>query len=450
MILKNDDIEQAFKNIEVYLDSSVSIITNIYQAECYNDYPLFYQYVTDYTPRQGRYNADLLANGISLNKKEAVVKAVMETIERWYLSDYSEKELLFDSFDNIKKKVKYPIDPKIFLLTSGKQLLQKQYKQFRWDESTPFYWTKVNSLHDKSESFIPAQLIHFMYKKSYTEPTIRLSDSTGAAAGISTDQALYNAVCELIERDAYAITYYNRLPIKKIRTDQINDNTIKNLITYISRHYFTVLLFDIRLDIDIPIFLCLLIDETNVGPKISIGVKCSLSWQDAMSGAIMEALQGINATRTIIALQQSLKKNEFKKFGLGMQAILERVMYWANPISVDDISFLLSSSYESFKPPMQKEVILGSSFSNLLSVVIRKLEKVGINKIYWKQITPSYLNKYNITSVKVVIPNLQTIPLDGSLFYFGGDRLYNVPVRCGFQKNPTQEKDFNRIPHPLP
>jgi ribosomal protein S12 methylthiotransferase accessory factor len=51
--------------------------------------------------------------------------------------------------------------------------------------------------------------------------------------------------------------------------------------------------------------------------------------------------------------------------------------------------------------------------------------------------------------VKVVIPNLHPLYLDEKHPYLGGKRLYDVPVKLGFLKNPRKEDEFNKISHPF-
>lgn len=446
----NNSLHKTLKAILAYLESSENVITNILRSDLYNDYPFFFQFMTDYLPRNGYSEADLIANGISLNKNEAFIKAVMETIERWYLSNYSEDDLIIDSYHNVRKKNENTLNPQLFSLIANKQLLLKSYAKFCFSRKSFFYWTSVEKLFSKEKFFIPAQLIYCMNVPKKREPIIRLFDSTGAAAGTSIEQALYNAICELIERDAYAITYYNKLNIKKVLLDNISDKNIRLLINDIQRRYFKVLVFDISLDINIPVFLCILIDETNIGPKVTVGLKCSLFWEEAIYGAIMEALQSLTSTRDMMNIKKRLKKDAFNKIGISTKASIERVLYWADSVSVKNLDFLISSPYQSPGSFLYKTSTHNFSYKELLHIVGEKIKEGGIRDIYWKKTTPETLNKFDLYGVKVVIPKLQSISLDSRFLYFGGERLYTVPVELGFRKQPIKENQLNRLPHPLP
>lgn len=48
-----------------------------------------------------------------------------------------------------------------------------------------------------------------------------------------------------------------------------------------------------------------------------------------------------------------------------------------------------------------------------------------------------------------IIPELQPLYLDERYPYFGSDRLYSVPVKLGYLKNPNNENTLNKFPHPF-
>lgn len=447
---KNNSFKKTLHYIAKYLNSSNNVITTIARIDGYNDYPFFYQYGTSYIPRNGYTENDLNANGISLHKNEAVIKAVMETIERWYLSSYAEKELLFFSYEKMSKKEINVLDPKIFQVISSTQRRTNAYKKFLWNEKSSFYWTKVNKFGTDKTFFIPAQLIYFLHNTKHKGSILRLSDSTGAAAGTSIEQALYKGICELIERDAYAICYYNMLPGKRIRLDEIKDPKIAHIINTLEQNHFDISIFDISLDISIPVFLCLLVDQTNIGPKITVGVKCSFYWQEAMYGAIMESLQGLTSTRDLMQIQSTITKNNFNKISSPVKPILERMLYWANVDSSKDLKFLLSSSYAFDVLSQYPQVDKNLSYKELLKMVVKRLDEQEINTIYWKKVTPQKLDRFYLYGVKVVIPQLQSISLDQKYLYFGSKRVYTVPVKIGLKKTFPKEGELNSIPHPLP
>ena len=72
------------------------------------------------------------------------------------------------------------------------------------DPSAKIEWSPVWSLRDKRFKYLPTGLLYFFYRDFHT-------DSNGCAAGNTREEAIVQGFLELVERDAYAIWWYNRL-----------------------------------------------------------------------------------------------------------------------------------------------------------------------------------------------------------------------------------------------
>lgn len=443
MRLKSEMVK-SLRSIEAYIRSPESVVTNVYQSDEYNDYPFFYHFVTEYLPRKGWVEDDLLANGLSFSKQEAFIKAVMETVERWNLSNFEDADLIYGCYFNLRRKGNI-LNPEIFRSVSDSQLKKERYKDFVFDQKSEFYWTTVCDLEGK-EFLIPAQMIHFMHNKIKSEPIIKFSDSTGAAAGMSHEQALYSAVCELIERDAYSITYYNKIGPRRLDIKTIKNRKLRELISYLKRYYFDARIYDITLDIKVPVFFCVLVDETDEGPKINVGAKCDVDLDTAIEGSIMEALQGIGATRDMLYMKKNLGKVDFGKIGKSIKPIVKRIMYWAEA-PVEKIDFLNTGELVDYHDYGR---VSWESYNQKLAQVLMCLRNAGFADIYWKETSTKENKIFNIYSLKAIIPGLVPLSLDGNYPYYGNSRLYETAITLGFREKECAERELNVIPHPLP
>jgi ribosomal protein S12 methylthiotransferase accessory factor len=54
-------------------------------------------------------------------------------------------------------------------------------------------------------------------------------------------------------------------------------------------------------------------------------------------------------------------------------------------------------------------------------------------------------NEFEI--VKVVIPSLHPLYLNEKYKCFGGERIYDIPVKLGYYEKPLKEEELNQIPH---
>ena len=75
-----------------------------------------------------------------------------------------------------------------------------------FDRTEAIEWSPVWSLRDKRFRYLPTTLLYFFYRG----PGAFLADSNGCAAGNTLEEAIVQGFLELVERDAYAIWWYNR------------------------------------------------------------------------------------------------------------------------------------------------------------------------------------------------------------------------------------------------
>ena len=76
-----------------------------------------------------------------------------------------------------------------------------------FDPSARIEWSPVWSLRDRRFKYLPTSLLYFFY----SGPAAFHADSNGCAAGNTLEEAIVQGFLELVERDAYAIWWYNRL-----------------------------------------------------------------------------------------------------------------------------------------------------------------------------------------------------------------------------------------------
>ena len=75
-----------------------------------------------------------------------------------------------------------------------------------FDPSAKIEWSPVWSLRDRRFRYLPTSLLYFFYRG----PGEINADSNGCAAGNTLAEAIVQGFLELVERDSYAIWWYNR------------------------------------------------------------------------------------------------------------------------------------------------------------------------------------------------------------------------------------------------
>lgn len=137
---------------------------------------------------------------------------------------------------------------------------------------------------------MPAQLVYVPYSYQHDEPLLRFPISTGAATGVSLDDALYRGICEVVERDAFMITYLNKIVSPQVNLFSIKDKTIYDIANIFKRYKLELVILNLTTDLQIPVFAAVTLDRTGLGPAVSVGLKAGFNIKETIIGAIEESL----------------------------------------------------------------------------------------------------------------------------------------------------------------
>jgi ribosomal protein S12 methylthiotransferase accessory factor len=421
-------------------------------SRSYHDEPWIFRYLAE-TPAEppdiflysdGRGGVMTRGGGADFSSEErALMRAVGEGIERLSLCVYREKNLLLSSFAKISKKALNPLSF-ASVSVSGNKFTPK----LKIDGNSAFRWTKGFSFANKKKLLIPAQLIYIGYKCHPNEPIIRQQLSTGAAAADSFEEALYKGVCEAVERDAFMITYLNKLSPPLIDAETIEEEEIQHLLKLFKRYKLELYLIDITTDITIPSVMAVIIDRTGVGPAVHVAAKTGLNIQQTIKGVIIEAIQGRLGFRDIAFSTREAEERRriLEKDPSQIKTFKDRYLFWASLDSIANINFLLRGPKKKIS---NDEINKYQNTSNKekLEIVLHLLEERGID-VYGLDLTLPQIKEEGLYVAKIVSPQLQPLYLDEELKHYS-ERLFRVPIMLGHKKKLFSEEELNPLPHPF-
>lgn len=431
-------LDQAIKNIGYKKNNLLYFFGRIYQ---YSDEPNFFSYnaelnksLSDKTPDEGS------ASGYSFfSLKLAVLKCLSEALERYALKHFNKKDIIISPIDKLNKPY---IDPIKIVGLSDNQ--RKESKDLKLNIDGPYGWVLGKKIPSLEDVYVPSQLIYFTYRRQLREGLIRLPISTGAASGTAYSAAIYRGLCEVIERDAFIITYLNKLPRSKIPLHKSENIKVKKILEIVDNYNLQIKSFDISTDIGVYVFLTTICDDTGIASAISVGMKSGLDPTGTLLGSMQEAFHSRAWIRN--------KKDQFigKKSDLMKPLVLlERALLWSSIDSLKNLDFLLNSTKETVSIDDYEDRSTETSAGNLAKT-IESLRDKGYDS-YFVDITPELPSIKN-TKFKVVmtiVPELQPMHLDERYPYLGGARLYNVPVKLGYLKKSNNQSDLHKFPHPF-
>jgi ribosomal protein S12 methylthiotransferase accessory factor len=287
-----------------------------------------------------------------------------------------------------------------------------------FDRSAEIEWSPVWSLRDQRFRYLPTSLLYFFYRGP--GPHQVHADSNGCAAGNTLEEAIVQGFLELVERDAYAIWWYNRTRQPEVDLDRFDDSYVRDLKTQLAYSGRKLWVLDITSDLDIPTYVAIVHWMQNGQENIEFG-----------SGAHFDPR---------IALLRSLTElNQFLSIGLmgggtGEKPSLDGV----TPLRLEAYPFLVPSG----KPPVERGPVLKMPLDNTREQVDACVEiarRAGLDFLVLDQTRPDV----EVPVVRVIAPGLRH-------FYrrFAPGRLYEVPVKLGLLERPTPESELTPfLPH---
>jgi ribosomal protein S12 methylthiotransferase accessory factor len=270
-------------------------------------------------------------------------------------------------------------------------------------------------LRDGCFRYLPTSLLYFFY----SGPAAFQADSNGCAAGNTIEEAIVQGFLELVERDAYAIWWYNQSQRAEVDLSQFNDSYVQDLKNQLADTGRKLWVLDVTSDLGVPTYVAILHWMQNEHENIEFG-----------SGAHFD--KRIALLRTLTELNQFLSIG-FMDGGTGEKPSLDG----ETPLHLPNYPFLT---------PVQNPTLpSGLDFGRLdntrdqVMACVDIARRAGLDFLVLNQTRPDV----EVPVVRVIVPGLRH-------FYrrFGPGRLYDVPVKLGLRDQPIPEADLTPfLPH---
>jgi len=362
----------------------------------FNDEPRFFGYtIHSLNPNTGELFD--LVGAMDTDSDRAYVRTIGELIERSIQRNDNERTIIPMS---VISKLKLP-----FLAPSDVFPIDMPHI-----DELEFQWIEGYDIYSKGKILLPLPSIHLGSSNSYKEIDGYRS-TNGCAFGIDESMAIENGLCELIERDCFFIHHLAKITPPRV---DVVSKKINKLINKIARYRLDVELFDISLDCLPPTYLCVLIDKTGIGPRISIGTACDLNPERGIEKAILEAQQ----IRLHLRYEMIEKTDDEKP-----DVIATRMKKWIADGSANDFSYILNSTRIVSMPK--------NNFS--LEEIILKFP----HRLYVVDLSPKWGKNWKV--LKLVSPELVPLYFDDNFKPIMNERL----------RAHIGDGEVNEAPHPF-
>ncbi len=231
--------------------------------------------------------------GTGTSYEEATIGVLAETIERYALyrsTGIKRQEVVFASYNNMVTNSRVLMAENLQYF-SDRQLDRPGFPFSRLSSDMVIGWVSTKSLVDGCVCWIPAQVALVGYPRQPNEPQFMLGVSTGTAAHTRLDQALRNALLELIQIDAAMGNWYgDQSPVLVRLGNNSKTKTVEELIGRQLHRYGPIPRFYWLPSADQSALTIACVIEDQEVPKFAVGLGCDLCLARAMYKAFLEGV----------------------------------------------------------------------------------------------------------------------------------------------------------------
>ena len=367
------------------------------------------------------------ASGKGCTRAQARASGLGESIERY--------SGLFQG-DELRVRARYrdlgeaAVHPDTYTLFSARQREDRDEwnaipSRFTWvgapfDEDEPIEWSLLWTLPHGEKRFLPTACCYHQYAARHGVSFAR-SDSNGTAAGNTLEEAISQGLFEVVERDAVALWWYNRITRPGVDPASFGSPEIDRIVGHLGTIGRKSHVLDLTCDLGIPVFA-------------AVSYRIDKTQQDIIFGL------GAHLDPAVALLRAFTEHNQF--LALIWDAPDTPAGYRGDPLAVGWWQRATVQSEPYMMPdaaigPRTRTDFVDGSTGNVKEDIERCVERLratGHEPMVLDQTRPDA----GLHVAKVVVPGLRHLwPR------YAQGRLYDVPVAQGWRSIPITEDELN-------
>jgi len=433
--------EQTVRKYEHLVSPVTGVVTALQPVQ--NSAGPVHVYVAGHNPAFRMESLDFLKRtlrhasaGKGASESQARASALCEAIERYSGERTGSEVVVTASFQEMRDRFGVDaIHPNDVMLYSERQLAERDAWNARksrfnrvvepLDESAVIDWTPVWSLTHGRHKYLPTQLLYYRSKASADcDAFYCMGCSNGNASGNNLEEAVLQGFCELVERDAVALWWYNRLRKPAVEVESFEDPYLLDLMGYYRSLGRDAWALDITSDLGIPAFAA--VSRLCEGPeeRILFGLGCHPDARIALQRAFSEMNQMLGFVAKG-AEEERLTVEDGETLSWLKTASLANQPYMAPDGGV------VARRCEDYPR------LYSSDLLEEIALCRRIVEERGMEVLVLDQTRPDV----EMPVAKVIVPGLRHF-----WARFAPGRLYDAPVRMGWLPKALAEEELNPIP----
>jgi thiazole/oxazole-forming peptide maturase SagD family component len=365
-----------------------------------------------------------LASGWGATPQEAFLRCAREVAERLSGQYFGTESVRYTSQAMLGDTAMSPheialFDDQQFVTRTTWNLSHAGFNEVptRWTSTEELEWIATTRRLSSVEQWLPAALCFLGFPAKPCN--LPLADSNGLAAGEDIEDAAIRAFFELVERDAVAIWWYNRIARPRIGPSDVEQPLASAYASWCRGRQRDFLLQDLTHDLEIPVASAISCDEK--GGRIAIGFGAGPTFAEAVRHAVGELAQ-CEANVALITARYDHCGDA------GMSADAKALFQWTKSANLDAHPYLVGKNPQELPQfPARWNLTRCHELCRRqgLEFLALDLSRVTIG----------------IPVARVVVPGLRP-----PWSRFAPGRLFDVPVRMGWRTTPLPLDALNPVP----
>ncbi len=442
-VLDATPIDESLRRLETLVSEHTGVVRRIqrYLADT-DDAPLV-SVSCELADARDLIGSDVDARAIawSPSRSVSVAAAIGEAAERYSASFLPVDELTLATAAQLGPEA---VDPSRFSLFHADQYAEPGFVCRPFTETTPVRWVQGVLLPSGAPAWLPAQLVYLTgLPPAPGETIIGYATSSGLACGPTLEEATESALLEVLERDAFMLTWNTQLslPILELAGNPEFERFAERYLHPTGLRFNAV---DLSVFHGVPTVLALVRSCSSPGVALAVGAAAAGRAVDACLRAFGEAFACRAWARLLLVTRPD---RVFEADFADVADFEDHVHLYALPEHAPKADFLDSSRERRRLADVPD--LRGATAADRIAARTDRLEAAGASA-YAVDVTAPDVRAAGLAVVRVVVPELCPLDLFHRGRFLGGPRLYEAAWRLGLRAEPLDLRDVNPHPHPFP
>lgn len=382
------------------------------------------------------------SGGDAATQHSASAAAIGEALERYSACWIEPSRLVTGTERNLADGGASVLPTEALRIFTDEQLAEDGFGLTQPGPDTTMPWIESGEVLSGRRVLIPAQLAYLTEIPG--APRIHTSTSNGLAFGTEPYAALLSGILELVERDAFMLTWYHQLTLPRIDT-----NSHPSLESFVRRHVaptgLQVSAIDLSVFTGVPAVLAVARPAVGGHGPIGVGASAALRPEVACIKAMSEAVGSRSwaAQRVRSGSPCLVDSNWFES----IVDFEHHIDLFSDPAMYEYLDFLDASQEHRAVADIQG-VLAPAGLASVEALAIRLAER-GVT-IYSVDVTSPDVREAGGFVIRAFSPEMQPLDVSYRYRYLGHPRLRDAAVLAAAGEPLRGVSSLNHIPHPFP